>query len=1456
MMRRLIIVLLLLLGVHVAAEAKSHPAKATEMVRLPGHVLPALQKAVPLEPGSIADKKARDNEPLTLTLTLKRDDQAGFDRYLRDIYDPKSKIYRHFLSQKEVAAKFGPSRKAYDEALGYLHKHGFELVEGSANRLTLTVRGTRGQAEGAFAVHVADYEIGKRRFFANTADPALPKEFAVHIGSVSGLSNLATPRPAKNLHIIFFSAVCTLTTLFNPSLYVQDPEGNFPTQTEWQAAYLRAFLKCVNSNAIAAGYGKLVNIDPPPPAWQGVDGTGQTVGLVAFDTFRVSDVQDYIALMGFPASQINRVSQVHVNGGAGPTPGPDQDEVQLDIAAVMGIAPGAQIVVYDAPFTGRGSFQAVFNAMLNGGVTIISNSWAYCENDTTQADVEGIDAILQTAAAAGISVFNASGDTGSTCLNGSPSTAAVPASSPSATAVGGTSLTLGPGFVYKSETYWDGTAGAPPTGQGGFGTSQFFSRPGYQDGQNGGPMRSVPDVVVNADPLSGLVICAKDLGGCPTGALYGGTSSAAPTWAAFAALLNQSQGSNLGLLNPRLYPLAGTDAFNDAASVGSNFAHVGLGSPNLARLHQRLTSQTPGPVDPSVSVVRSVGPGNAVLPPDAGISPRIPADGATEAHIVVRLADANGNPVDGKSVTLTPSPAGDAIIDPPVGISGVRDGAVTFKITDTAPELLTFTAAGDGIALSQTARVEFRVPPATSAGISASPTPVTANGIDATTITVTLQDALNRPTPGKEIMLNQGNGHSIITGPTPPVTDANGEIQFTATDLFNEVVTYTAVDVTDGDLPVPGNAVVTYTNSTNLCGAGAPAPVGQNGYTVTPFATGFVARPLSFGGINFGGCPGASTPGFLDQDVFFSDWPGDVIKLPATGGAATSANRLANIGLTLAWPVASQSGKLYAARASTGSGFSGVVLEIDPDTGAVLRTLFSGLKCPSSLAFDPLSGDLFFDGQCFGAGFDEARIFRIRGPDSASPTLEVYATLPATPNGKMSFAPDGTLYVVTGYTSATPTISVVSGTNSPIPGTVTTLAGVNSFFWVNVAEADANGAAQSLITLSSQGLELVDITQIPPARTVLATNLGGGEIGPDGCLYAPIQNVVYKLTDPTGGCSFLAANANPSLILTPASVSPNPAQGDSQTFTATLDNVPTPLGTPVFFTVTGANPQIKLVRADANGQAPFTYTAVFAGDDRIEASTTVNSDTLTSNRVRFTWNAGQHVTFATLNPSPTAGTLGQPVDVKASLTDISLASPAPVVGEVVHFALDGAQCVGMTNANGIASCQLVPNAVGIGTLTAAFAGTGQLVASTASIGFNVMAPAAPSNRAPNCSGVTAQPPTLWPPNHRWIPISIVGVVDPDGDPVAIAIKSIRQDEPVNGLGDGDTSPDGLVGIGNATAQVRAERSGNGNGRVYHIGFEANDGRGAACNGEVKVSVPHNQKKAAIDNGPLYDSTAR
>jgi hypothetical protein len=128
------------------------------------------------------------------------------------------------------------------------------------------------------------------------------------------------------------------------------------------------------------------------------------------------------------------------------------------------------------------------------------------------------------------------------------------------------------------------------------------------------------------------------------------------------------------------------------------------------------------------------------------------------------------------------------------------------------------------------------------------------------------------------------------------------------------------------------------------------------------------------------------------------------------------------------------------------------------------------------------------------------------------------------------------------------------------------------------------------------------------------------------------------------------------------------------------------------------------------------------------------------------------------------------------------------------------------------------------------------------------------NDAPRCERARPTVATLWPPDHKLVAVGITGVRDPNRDPVTITIETVRQDEPVTGLGDGDTSPDAV--LRGAGVLLRAERSGGGDGRVYHVTFRAEDGQGGLCRGEVTVEVPHNRKSGAVDGGALYDSTVR
>jgi hypothetical protein len=130
-----------------------------------------------------------------------------------------------------------------------------------------------------------------------------------------------------------------------------------------------------------------------------------------------------------------------------------------------------------------------------------------------------------------------------------------------------------------------------------------------------------------------------------------------------------------------------------------------------------------------------------------------------------------------------------------------------------------------------------------------------------------------------------------------------------------------------------------------------------------------------------------------------------------------------------------------------------------------------------------------------------------------------------------------------------------------------------------------------------------------------------------------------------------------------------------------------------------------------------------------------------------------------------------------------------------------------------------------------------------------------ANEPPDCSAAAPVLGELWPPNHDFRQMSIEGVTDPDGDPIAITITEVSQDERLDDPGSGNTCPD-AAGVGTDTALLRGERNGGGDGRVYHVSFRAEDGQGGECNGTVAVCHPHDQGQGeeCVDGGPLFDST--
>jgi hypothetical protein len=161
--------------------------------------------------------------------------------------------------------------------------------------------------------------------------------------------------------------------------------------------------------------------------------------------------------------------------------------------------------------------------------------------------------------------------------------------------------------------------------------------------------------------------------------------------------------------------------------------------------------------------------------------------------------------------------------------------------------------------------------------------------------------------------------------------------------------------------------------------------------------------------------------------------------------------------------------------------------------------------------------------------------------------------------------------------------------------------------------------------------------------------------------------------------------------------------------------------------------------------------------------------------------------------------------------------------------------------------------IGVGALVVACGGsdgaTPTGVESGTVGGGGLQAPScAPDITPPALASSIATPNVLWPPNHKLVPVAIASSVSDECDPnPRCAISSVSSNEPVNGLGDGDTSPDWVV-TGASTLLLRAERSGTGTGRVYAVGSTCTDAAGNGVIGYAFVTVPHDQGEEASAGG--------
>lgn len=548
--------------------------------------------------------------------------------FIKDSVTPGNTYYHKFLTESQFSQAYTPGADEVDALLNYLAQYHITPVStgGAAVQypLGINVSGTVGHIEQAFQVSMNQFENGGRSFIANTDNPSLPTSYTYQGKSYDLAAML--------------SGVAGMTTYDGLTTHMAQQQN------------------VSNQNSVNAPVGyspqQMASAYNVTPLYKHATGTGVTIGVATLAPFKPSDAKYFWHYYGI--NRTGSLSEVGVDGQSTLASGQGLggSETSLDVERSGAMAPGANVVVYEAPNTNPG-FIDLYDAVATADkVQVMTTSWGEAEFYEPYSYAYLLNQAFMQGAAEGMTMMAASGDDGA--YDGYPSdknlAVDTPSSSPDILAAGGTTLPqvsptnsnpikpgststgsiLIPGgsismqgeqgwgwqyllpyyanFGLTTENRWQkdiypvGSTG----GQSDLFTSSNRSSSLYDWWQSGTPdpgTRNVPDISLNADPFTGYAIYDTNSAyttpsaGWTNG--WGGTSFAAPELAGMFAVLDQYLGGSQGLLNSALYREAGTSAFHDVTQGNNWYYHAGsgwdfvtgLGSPDLARLALSLKGQ-------------------------------------------------------------------------------------------------------------------------------------------------------------------------------------------------------------------------------------------------------------------------------------------------------------------------------------------------------------------------------------------------------------------------------------------------------------------------------------------------------------------------------------------------------------------------------------------------------------------------------------------------------------------------------------------------------------------------------------------------------------------------------------------------------------------------------------------------------------------------------------------------
>ena len=566
-------------------------------------------------------------DPIGFRVYLNWTDPAAAEALALAVSDPSSGSYGQFLTPAQFHQRFSPSQQVVGAVTSWLRDQGFTIDYVPANNHYVEAEGTVAQAEAAFATTIGEFQVQGLTLRGPTGDISMPAAIAPTVAGVIGLDDSAA--------LVHTDHIAADPGAPPAPAFVNAP----PCSTFWAEKLATGFPNPYGSGAlpyVPCGY--------TPQQVRGAygltgtpfDGSGQTVAVIdAYASPTIEqDVNRWSSNRGVAPFRGGQFTQVvapgtfrHPESGLRQDPQGWYGEETLDIEAVHGMAPGAN-VVYVGSANNFQDLDAALNHVVDRHLAqIVTNSYGFNSEFLPAGFILPYEQTIVQGAIEGIGVYFSSGDNSDESLVVGVQTADWPASSPFVTAVGGTSLAVGRNNENLFEVGWgttdsrfNGTTWSPqPPGAwlygAGGGVSRLYAEPAYQQGvvpagvfqAQGRTGRAVPDISTLGDPQTGYLIGQTQT--FPDGtARYseyriGGTSLSSPILAGIMALADQAKGSPHGFANPRFYALNGSAALHDVVSPASTVAVVRVNFNNsvdasagvnfrLRTMNQTLSLQT------------------------------------------------------------------------------------------------------------------------------------------------------------------------------------------------------------------------------------------------------------------------------------------------------------------------------------------------------------------------------------------------------------------------------------------------------------------------------------------------------------------------------------------------------------------------------------------------------------------------------------------------------------------------------------------------------------------------------------------------------------------------------------------------------------------------------------------------------------------------------------------------